>query len=153
MASNSTERTVVVTGLGVVSALGNDAETFWKNLVSAQCGIDRITAFDPSGFDTQIAAEVKNFDPTPAFPSPKEIRRTDRYSQFGVFAAWQALRDSGLDVKKVNPDEIGAFIGSGICGLPNTSRQVENFVHLGPGQPFPVINPILTFNTASGPLF
>ena len=72
MANNLTDRRVVVTGLGVVTPLGHDLETFWKSLISGQCGIDRITAFDAAAFDTQIAGEVKNFDPAPAFPSPKE---------------------------------------------------------------------------------
>src|SRR5579863_2860048 len=102
MASNWTDRRVVITGMGVVSALGTDVETFWSNLISGKGGVDKISTFDPSRFDTQIAAEVKNFDPAPAFPSPKEIRRTDRFSQFGVHAAWQAVRDSGLDMNKTN---------------------------------------------------
>src|SRR5512137_449043 len=123
MGSNSSERRVVITGLGVVSALGHDVETFWNNLVAGQCGIDRIAGFDPSAFDTQIAAEVKNFNPAPAFPSPKEIRRTDRYSQFGVYAGWKALRDSGLDLNGVNRDEVGVFIGSGIGGLQTVTEQ------------------------------
>ena len=84
MASNWTERRVVVTGLGIVSPLGNDADAFWQQLLAGKCGVDKITSFDTAGYDTQIAAEVKNFDPTPAFPSPKEIRRTDRFAQFGV---------------------------------------------------------------------
>jgi 3-oxoacyl-[acyl-carrier-protein] synthase II len=150
MASNSTERTVVVTGLGIVSALGNDVETFWKNLISSQCGIDRITAFDPSAFETQIAAEVKNFDPTPAFPSPKEIRRTDRYSQFGVFAAWQALRDAGLDLDKINRDEVGVFIGSGIGGLETVTAQHKVLLERGPGRLSPFMIPMLISNMASG---
>ena len=84
MANNYSDRRVVVTGMGVVTPLGNDLDSFWQNLITGQCGIDKITAFDASAYDSQIAGEVKNFDPTPAFPSPKEIRRTDRYSQFGV---------------------------------------------------------------------
>src|SRR5947207_5762001 len=132
MARNWTERRVVVTGLGVVSALGNDLDSFWNHLISGQCGIDRISSFDPSKFDTQIAAEVKNFDPSPAFPSPKEARRTDRYSQLGIFAAWQALKDSGLDLNKTNPDEVGAFIGSGIGGLQTTSEQIKVLLERGP---------------------
>ena len=71
MIGNSTERRVVVTGLGVVSALGLDSDTFWNNIIAGRCGIDKITAFDVSKYDCQIAAEVKNFDPAPAFPSPK----------------------------------------------------------------------------------
>ena len=92
MASNWSERRVVITGLGVVSSLGHDIETFWKNILAGQCGIDRITLFDVAAYDCQIAAEVKNFEPTPAFPSPKEVRRTDRFAQFGVYAGWQALK-------------------------------------------------------------
>jgi len=114
MASNPTDRRVVITGLGIVSLMGNDLETFWKHLVDGQCGVDKITSFDASAFATRIAAQVRNFDPAPAFPSPKEVRRADRFSQFGVHAGWQALRDSGLDFNKVNRDEVGVFIGSGI---------------------------------------
>jgi 3-oxoacyl-[acyl-carrier-protein] synthase II len=93
MAINWTERRVVITGLGVVSPLGNDVDTFWNRLIAGECGIDLISAFDATKFDTQIAGQVKNFEPGPAFPSPKEVRRTDRFAQFGVHAGWQALRD------------------------------------------------------------
>ena len=95
------DRRVVVTGLGVVSSLGHDIQTFWSNLVAGRCGVDRITRFDVSAYDCQIAAEVRDFDPTPAFPSPKELRRTDRFVHYAVHAGWQALRDSGLDRKSV----------------------------------------------------
>src|SRR5881394_4279795 len=133
MTGNWTERRVVITGLGVVSALGHDIDTFWSNLVAGRCGIDRITLFDVTPFETQIAAEVKNFDPTPAFPSPKEIRRTDRFSQYGVYAGWQALRDSGLDLEKTDVDECGVFIGSGIGGLQTTAEQHKILLERGPG--------------------
>ena len=150
MASNWKERRVVVTGMGVVSALGNDVDSFWSQLVAGQCGIDRIAAFDPSAFDTQIAGEVKRFDPAPAFPSPKEIRRTDRYSQFGVYAAWQALRDSGLDLDRVNRDEVGVFIGSGIGGLETVTAQHKILLERGPGRLSPFMIPMLISNMASG---
>jgi 3-oxoacyl-[acyl-carrier-protein] synthase II len=150
MASNPAERRVVVTGLGVVSPLGNDVETFWNRLVTGGCGVDRITAFDASDFDTQIAAEVKDFDPTPAFPSPKEVRRTDRYSQFGVHAGWQALCDSGLDLDKSNRDEIGVFLGSGIGGLQTTAEQHKVLLERGPGRLSPFMIPMLILNIASG---
>ena len=150
MASNWTERRVVVTGMGVVSALGNDLESFWTRLIAGECGIDRITAFDPSAYDTQIAGEVKNFDPGPAFPSPKEVRRTDRYSQFGVHAAWQALRDSGLELEKVNRDDIGVFIGSGIGGLETVTAQHTILLERGPGRLSPFMIPMLISNMASG---
>jgi 3-oxoacyl-[acyl-carrier-protein] synthase II len=150
MVKNYSDRRVVVTGLGVVTPLGNDIETFWKNLISGQCGVDKITAFDVSGYDTQIAAEIKNFDPIPAFPSPKEIRRTDRYSQFAVYAGWLALKDSGLDLAKENCDEIGVFIGSGIGGLTTTTEQHKILLERGPGRMSPFTIPMLISNMASG---
>ena len=150
MANNSINRRVVVTGMGVVSPLGNDLNTFWQNLITGQCGIDRITAFDATAFDTQIAGEVKNFDPLPAFPSPKEIRRTDRYTQFGVYAAWSALKDSGLDLATENCDEIGVFLGSGIGGLQTTSEQLKVLLERGPGRLSPFMIPMLISNMASG---
>jgi 3-oxoacyl-[acyl-carrier-protein] synthase II len=150
MASNWTERRVVITGLGVVTPLGTSVDTFWDNLVAGKCGVDRISAFDASGFDSQMAAEVKNFDPSPAFPSPKEIRRTDRYSQLGVHAAWQALKDSGLDLEKTDLDEVGAFIGSGIGGLETTSAQIKVLLERGPGRLSPFMIPMLISNMASG---
>ena len=117
MASNWTERRVVITGLGAVTPLGDQVDAFWASLLDGQCGIDKITRFDASSFDSQIAAEVKAFDPLPALPTPKEMRRTDRFSQFAVYAGWRALLDSGLDLEKVNRDEVGVFIGSSIGGL------------------------------------
>jgi 3-oxoacyl-[acyl-carrier-protein] synthase II len=150
MASNWTERRVVITGLGVVSPLGNDVATFWSNITSGQCGIDTIKAFDASKFETQIAGEVKNFDPVPAFPSPKEVRRTDRFSQFGVHAAWQALKDSGLDLDKCNRDEMGVYIGSGIGGLQTTTDQHSILLERGPGRLSPFMIPMLISNMASG---
>src|SRR5213594_596957 len=150
MASNWTERRVVVTGLGIVSPLGNDADAFWQQLLAGKCGVDKITSFDTAGYDTQIAAEVKNFDPTPAFPSPKEIRRTDRFAQFGVHAGWQALRDSGLDLNQVNRDEVGVFFGSGIGGLQTTAEQHKVLLDRGPGRLSPFMIPMLILNMASG---
>ena len=150
MASNWTDRRVVITGMGVVSPLGTGVDTFWSRLVAGECGVDRISAFDPSQFDTQIAAEVKNFDPAPAFPSPKEVRRTDRYSQFGVHAAWQALRDSGLDLDRVDRDEFGVLIGSGIGGLETTTAQHTTLLQRGPGRLSPFMIPMLISNMASG---
>src|ERR1035438_3709002 len=150
MASNLIDRRVVVTGLGVVTPLGHDLETFWKNLISGQCGIDRITAFDAAAFDTKIAGEVRNFDPAPAFPSPKEIRRADRYSQFGVYAGWVALKDCGADLDKLDRDEIGVIIGSGIGGLETTSAQIKVLLERGPGRISPFMIPMLISNMASG---
>jgi len=136
--------------MGVVSPLGHELDVFWNALIESKCGVEKISAFDASGFDTQIAAEVKNFDPTPAFPSPKEIRRTDRFSQYGVYAAWKALQDSGLDLAKANTDEIGVFIGSGIGGLQTTADQHKTLLDRGPGRLSPFMIPMLISNMASG---
>ena len=150
MASNWQERRVVLTGLGVVTPLGNDLDTFWKNLVSGQCGIDRITLFDTTGFDTQIAGEVKSLDTAPAFPSPKDVRRADRYAQFGVYAGWLAMKDTGADFERLNRDEIGVIIGSGIGGLETTTSQLKILLERGPGRISPFMIPMLISNIASG---
>src|SRR5439155_11256 len=150
MPSHWTERRVVVTGLGVVTPLGHQLDHFWRHLLAGQCGIDKITAFDTTAFDTQIAAEVKDFDPTPAFPSPKEVRRTDRFSQFGVHAAWQALQDCGAELAKLNRDEIGVIIGSGIGGLDIMIVQHKILLERGPGRMSPFMIPMLISNMASG---
>ncbi len=150
MANNTSDRRVVVTGMGVVTPLGHDLDTFWKNLIAGECGIDTIASFDTSAFDTKIAGEVRNFDPLPAFPSPKEIRRTDRYSQFGIYAAWSALKNSGLDLDRENRDEIGVILGSGIGGLATTTEQLNTLLSRGPGRVSPFTIPMLIGNMCSG---
>jgi 3-oxoacyl-[acyl-carrier-protein] synthase II len=150
MGMNWTERRVVVTGMGVVTPVGNDLESFWRNLVAGECGVDRITAFDAAAFDSQIAAEVRGFDPAPAFPSPKEIRRTDRFSQFGIHAAWQAIKDCGVDLEKADRDRIGVYVGSGIGGLSTTCDQHNILLNRGPGRMSPFMIPMLISNMASG---
>ena len=144
------DRRVVITGLGAVTPIGNDVATMWQNLLAGQCGIDRITHFDATAFDTRIAGEVKNFDPVKSFPSPKEVRRSDRFAQFGVAAAHEALLDSGLDLEKANRDEIGAFIGSGIGGLETVADQHTILMNKGPGRLSPFMIPMLILNMASG---
>jgi 3-oxoacyl-[acyl-carrier-protein] synthase II len=136
--------------MGIVSPVGQDVNTFWSNLVAGHCGVERITSFDASSFETQIAAQVREFNPAPAFPSPKEIRRTDRYTQFGIYAGWQALRDSGLDLNQVNLDEVGVFIGSGIGGLETVTQQHTILLERGPGRLSPFMIPMLISNMASG---
>jgi len=149
MAANWSERRVVITGVGVVSPLG-DFTGLWDGLVAGQCGIDLITQFDPAPFDTKVAAEVKSFDPSPAFPNPKEVRRADRYAQFSVLAGYRALKDSGLDLDKVNRDEVGVFIGSGIGGLHTTQEQTRVLFERGPGRLSPFMIPMLILNMGSG---
>lgn len=148
--SSWSDRRVVVTGIGCVSSLGSDPDTLWKNILAGQCGIDRVAAFDISAYDCQIAAEVRGFDPTPAFPGPKEVRRTDRFTHFGVYAGWGALKDSGLDLEKVDRDEVGVFLGSGIGGLHTTEEQHKILLAKGPGRVSPFMIPMLILNMASG---
>src|SRR5207302_323530 len=104
------DRRVVITGLGVVTPVGNDLETYWKSLVEGKSGIGRIQAFDISNYDCQIAGEVRNFDPKPFFKNPKDIRRTDRFVQLAMAAAKMSIQDSGLDLEKVNHDRFGVII-------------------------------------------
>jgi 3-oxoacyl-[acyl-carrier-protein] synthase II len=150
MANPSATRRVVVTGLGVVSPVGHDVNSFWTHLLAGECGIDRISAFDATAFDCQVAAEVRDFDPKPAFPSPKEVRRTDRFAQFGVHAAWEALNDSGVDLSTVDLDRVGCIIGSGIGGLSTTAQQHQILLERGPGRLSPFMIPMLIGNMASG---
>ena len=109
-------RRVVVTGIGVVSPIGNNPDEFWDSLANGRSGIGRITSFDASEFPTQISGELKNFDPTQYFDR-KQLKRMDTFCQFGVIAAKQALEDSGLDLEKENLDRIGVYAGSGILSL------------------------------------
>lgn len=144
------DRRVVVTGIGVVSPLGCDLTTFWDRLLQGHCGIGPISRFDVSQYDCRIAAEVRDFDPTPAFPNPKELRRTDRFVQFAVHAGWQALRDAGLQLDQLNRDRVGAFIGSGIGGLETTGDQHQILLNRGPGRVSPFMIPMLILNMGAG---
>ncbi len=150
MAENNYDRRVVITGLGVVTPLGHTVTELWDNLLAGQCGIDKITHFDCSAYDCQIAAEVRNFDPLPSFPSAKDVRRSDRFTQFAVAAGHRALVDSGLDLEKANRDEIGVFLGSGIGGLQTTEEQHKVLLEKGPGRLSPFMIPMLILNMGSG---
>lgn len=145
-----TDRRVVITGLGVVTPLGHDLETFWRRLLNGDCGVSRICLFDPTPYDTQIAAQVDGFDATFAFPSPKDERRTDRYEKFAVGAAHLALLDSGLDLSRVDLEQVGVYLGSGIGGLYTTEEQHKILLSRGPGRLSPFMIPMLILNMASG---
>ena len=150
MADTSQRQRVVVTGIGVVSPLGQGIDNFWQNITAGQCGIAPITAFDTEGFACTIAGEVKEFDAAEAFPSPKEVRRTDRFAQFGIHAGWQALNDSGLDLEQANRERVGAMIGSGIGGLATLETQHKTLLDRGPGRISPFFIPMMILNMASG---
>ncbi|MED6315026.1 MAG: beta-ketoacyl synthase N-terminal-like domain-containing protein, partial [Verrucomicrobiota bacterium] len=148
--ADTTQKRVVVTGIGVVSPLGQGIDCFWQNITAGRCGIDKITAFDTEGFACKIAGEVKDFDAAEAFPSPKEVRRTDRFAQFGIHAGWQALNDSKLNLEQVNRDRVGAMIGSGIGGLATLETQHKALLDRGPGRMSPFFIPMMILNMASG---
>ena len=142
-------RRVVVTGLGVVSPVGNDVPTAWANLVAGKSGIARISRFDASAFTTQIAGEVKDFD-VAAYVPPKEARRFDTFVHYGIAASLQALRDSGLEVTDENADRIGVIVGSGIGGLPLIEETHTEVMASGPRRISPFFVPGTIINMISG---
>src|SRR5512137_492346 len=113
----SERRRVVVTGLGVISPVGNDVPTAWGNLVAGRSGIGPITRFDAKDFRVQIAGEVRGFNVESYVPA-KESRRMDTFIHYGIAASVQAVRDSGLEITDANREMIGCMVGSGIGGLP-----------------------------------
>jgi 3-oxoacyl-[acyl-carrier-protein] synthase II len=139
----------VVTGLGVVSPVGNDIPTAWTNLVAGTSGIARITRFDASAFPTQIAGEVKDFDVS-LYMSPKEARHFDTFVHYGIAAGAQALRDSGLEVTEANADRIGVIVGSGIGGLPLIEETHTELVNRGVRRVSPFFVPGSIINMISG---
>jgi len=144
------DRRVVITGMGVVSPVGNDLETFWTNLKEGKSGIGRIMAFDNSQYDCRIAGEVRNFDPKPCFKNPKDARRTDRFVQLAMGAAKMSMQDSGIDLEKVNHDRFGTIISSGIGGLKTLEEQFTILMNKGPSRTSPFTIPMLISNMASG---
>ena len=116
METVSPHKRVVVTGLGAITSLGHNVDQFWANILAGQCGIDRVTLFDPKDHSSQIGAEVRDWDPAQHM-DPKEVRRNDRYTHFGFCAAKQAVADAKLDMSKENLDRVGVIIGSGIGGM------------------------------------
>ncbi len=121
------ERRVVVTGMGIISPLGNDVHTFWSNLLHGKSGIDRISSFDPTDYPVRIAAEVRDFDPL-AYFNPKDVNRMDRVTQFGLAAAMQAVRDARLMEHNPNLDRVGVIVGSGIGGISTLETQHSVFL-------------------------
>ena len=142
-------RRVVVTGLGTLNPLANDVATTWQRLLAGQSGIGPITAFDTSEYECKIAGEVKGFNPTD-FIEHKEARRMDRYTQFAVAAAGQALRDSGLEISAANSDEVGVVLGAGIGGVGWMVEQLSVLNTRGPSRINPFAVPVILADAASG---
>jgi 3-oxoacyl-[acyl-carrier-protein] synthase II len=143
-----TER-IFITGLGLITPLGHDVRTTWEGLVAGRSGVGRITLFDASGLPAQIAAEVKDFDPDALF-GRREARRMDRFTQFAMVAAGQALQDAGLNVTDANAHRIGAVIGSGVGGITSIVEQLGVLSTRGPRRISPFLIPMMLPDTAPG---
>jgi 3-oxoacyl-[acyl-carrier-protein] synthase II len=151
MNNMNNDRRVVITGLGAITPLGNDVETFWQNLKSGVSGIHKIEAFDTAAYDCKIGGEVRGFDPKAFFKNPKDVRRADRYAQLALAAAKMALEDSGIDVEKVKRrDRFGVLVSSGIGGLKTLQDQLMILLTKGPSRTSPFTIPMLISNMASG---
>jgi 3-oxoacyl-[acyl-carrier-protein] synthase II len=146
----SQTRRVVVTGMGVITPLGHDLPTFWGNITAGVSGIGPITHFDVSQYDCKIAGEVRDFDAVKHFKTPKDVRRTDRFTHLAVAAAKSAMEDAGLTEAVGDPERFGCMIGSGIGGLKTTEDQHTVLMNKGPNRLSPFMIPMLIGNMASG---
>src|SRR5436305_11697286 len=145
------DRRVVITGLGAVTPIGSDVETFWSNLKNGVSGIRTIDAFDTTAYDCKIGGQVRDFDPKPFFKNPKDVRRTDRFTQLSMAAAKMAVEDSGIDVEKLDRrDRFGVIISTGIGGLKTLQDQLTILLTKGPSRNSPFTIPMLISNMASG---
>ena len=140
---------VVVTGLGTITPIGNDVETFWNGLKEKKLGFGPITAFDTSEFKVKLAAEVKEFD-AGKYMDPKAARRMERFSQFAVAAAKQALEDAKICMEEEDPFRIGVCVGSGIGSLQILEKEHEKLLKKGPGRINPLMIPLMIGNIAAG---
>lgn len=145
------KRRVVITGLGIISPVGNTIEEAWKNITAGHSGITRITRFDPTPFASQVAGEVKSFD-VGAYLNPKEARRMDLFIQYGMAAGMQAVRDAGLNTVQADGERIGVYIGSGIGGLNMIEATHIEFIASGVRKISPFFIPSTIINMISGHL-
>ena len=141
----------MVTGLGLVTPVGNTVEESWANITAGKSGVRNITAFDASPYATQFSASVQDF-PTSDYFDRKEVRKMDVFVHFGVAAGIQALTDAGLEVDDSNAERIGVAIGSGIGGLPNIETQHSNLLNGGARKVSPFFVPSTIINMISGNL-
>ena len=148
---SSKNRRVVVTGLGVISPVGNSVADAWKAITESKSGIANITSFDASAFSTRFAGEVKGFN-VEDYLDAKEARHMDKFIHFGMAAGIQAIQDSGITVTEENADRIGVIIGSGIGGLPMIEAQKEDYDKRGPRRISPFFVPASIINMISGNL-
>ncbi len=149
MSSSRFDNRVVVTGMGLITSLGDDPDTFHNNLLNGVSGISKITMFDSTEYPCKIGAEIPDWDPTRVMDI-KEARRNDRYTQFSVFAAVEAFKNSGLDMSKEDPYRVGVFVGSGIGGMNTIENQSFTLFERGPRRVSPFMIPMLIANMGCG---
>ena len=142
-------RRVMVTGLGLITSLGQEVELFWRRLLAGESGISRIESFDASAYTSRIAGEIKDFSPE-AYLDKRVARHLDRFAQMAVASAIQAVKDSGLDFAKEDPFRTGAIVGSGIGGLKEFEEQHARLLEKGPMRVSPFMVPKLMINAAAG---
>lgn len=142
-------RRVVVTGMGVISPIGNGVEAFWDNIKKGTIGFDRISYFDTTDYKCKLAAEVKDFNPED-YMDKKSAKRMERFCQFAVAAAGEAIRDAGLDMEKEDPYRVGSAVGSGIGSLQAMEREHSRLLEKGPGKIGPLLVPLMISNMAVG---
>lgn len=143
------KRRVVITGLGVISPVGNSVEEFWESLKSGKSGAGKITRFEVSNFTTRIAAEIKGFDPL-RYMDKKEARRMGLHEQYSMSSAFQAIKDAKLDSNSFDPDRAGAVIGSGIGGVDVMEAQHSVLMKDGPGRVSPFFVPMMIVDMSAG---
>ena len=143
------ERRVVITGLGAITPIGNNAKDFWKGIKEGKCGIDEITHFDASEYKVKLAAEVKEYNPEDYFDK-KAAKRLDTFSQFAIIAAKEAWTDSKLDKETENMERVGVILGSGIGGLETMEKEMSNIHQKGPDRVSPMFIPMNIANMAAG---
>ena len=143
------KRRIVVTGLGLITPLGVGVEKSWDGLVQGKPGVRRITHFDSSAFNTQIAGEVEGFNPED-YIEPKEIKKMDRFIHFGVAAATMAMEDAKLKIDEQNAPRVGVYVGAGMGGLPAIEHYHKIMLEKGPRRITPFFIPMLIINLAAG---
>ena len=141
---------VVVTGMGVISPVGNDLDTFWDNLKNGVCGIGKIKRFDASGLKVSLDAEVKDFNPKEYYDSMQEIRKSDLFMQYAMAAAKQAVTQSRILEDGIDSERFGVYIGSGIGGINSTIREQDKLREKGPDMVSPFFVPMMISNMAAG---
>ncbi|MBU0984676.1 MAG: beta-ketoacyl-ACP synthase II, partial [candidate division Zixibacteria bacterium] len=139
----------VVTGMGVVTPLGNTLDEYWQALLDGKSGVGLVTRFDVTDYPTKIAGEVKDFDPLQYFDR-KEVKRADRSQQYAMAAATDAVKDSGLDLEAIDLDRAGVVIGSGIGGIQTFEEQHAKLLNAGPGRVSPFFIPMMIIDMCAG---